>query len=152
MPPCWDIDIVLRQLMSEAFEPLWSLNLQSLTKKTLLLVALATAKRVGGLQALSKVVSSQGNDLILSYFPHFVAKTERDDAPLPRSFHLCSLAEFAGDLEGGSLLCQVRALCTYLECTKSFPLRASVLFCSPHAMSKNAVSCFLWEVILKAFL
>ena len=45
-PPCWDLDVVLRQLMSEAYEPLSSLSLQSLTKKTLFLVAQATAKRV----------------------------------------------------------------------------------------------------------
>ena len=50
--------------------------------------------------------------MILSYLPHFVVKTERPDAPLLRSFRLCSLAEFAGDLEEGSLLCPVRALHT----------------------------------------
>ena len=158
-PPCWDLDIALSQLMSEAYELLSSLSLRSLTKKTLFLVALATAKRVGDLQALSKVISSQGNDMILSYLPHFIAKTERADAPLPRSFHLCSLAEFAGDLEAefagdleeGSLLCPVRALRTYLERTKLFPLCASTLFCSPcspsRAMLKNAVLYFLREVI-----
>ena len=148
-PPCWDLDIVLRQLMSEAYEPLSSLSLRSLTKKTLFLVALATTKRVGELQALSKVVSSQGNDMILLYLPHFVAKTERADAPLPRSFRLCSWAEFAGDLEEGSL-CPIHAQRTYLERTKSFPLRASTWFCSRSlslAMSKNAISYFLWEVI-----
>ena len=92
------------------------------------MVALATAKSVGELQALLKVVSSQGDDLILSYLPRFIAKTERADASLPRSFCLFSLAEFAGDLEEGSLLCPVLALCTYLECTKSFPLQAVTLF------------------------
>ena len=84
------------------------------------MVTLATAKRVGELQALSRVVSSQGDDFILLYLPHFIAKTERDDAPLPRSFRLCSLAEFAGDLEDGFLFCPVCALHTYLELTKSF--------------------------------
>ena len=59
MPPCWDLDVVLRQLMSEANEPLSSLSLRSLTKKTLFLVALATAKKLGELQALSKVVLSR---------------------------------------------------------------------------------------------
>ena len=90
MPPCWNLDILLRHLMSEAYEPLSSLSLQSLAKKTLFLVFLAMAKTVGELQALSKVVSSQGDDLILSYLPRFVAKTDRADAPLPRSF-ICVL-------------------------------------------------------------
>ena len=71
------------------------------------------AKRVGELQGLCKVVSFHGNDMILSYLPHF---------------HSCSLTEFAGDLEEGSLLCSVQALRLYLERTKSFPLRASTLF------------------------
>ena len=128
MPPCWDLDIVLRHLMSEAYEPLSSPSLWSLTKKTLFLVTLAMAKRVGELQALLKVVSFQGDDLILSYLPHFIAKTERADAPLPRSFCLCSLSECAGDLEEGSVLCPVRALRTYLERTKLFPMQAATLF------------------------
>ena len=74
MPPCWDLDIVLRHLMSEAYEPLSSLSLRSLTMKMLFLVVLATAKRVGELQTLSKVVSSQGDDLIFSYLPHFCSE------------------------------------------------------------------------------
>ena len=55
-------------------------------------------------------VAAIGNDLMVSYLPHFLAKTERADAPVPRSFRVLSLREFAGDLEEGSLLCPVRAL------------------------------------------
>ena len=78
VPPCWDLDIVLplRHLMSEAYELLSSLSLQSLTKKRLFLVTSATAKRVGELQALSKIVASQGNVFIISYLPCSVEKTE----------------------------------------------------------------------------
>ena len=49
LPPSWDLDVVLRHIMSAAYEPLESLSLRSLTKKTLFLVALTTAKRVGNL-------------------------------------------------------------------------------------------------------
>ena len=45
-PPSWDFDAVLLHLMSSAFEPLESVSLRTLTKKTLFLVSLATAKRV----------------------------------------------------------------------------------------------------------
>ena len=45
-----------------------------LTKKVLFLVSLATAKRVGELQAVSKKVSFSGGDIRLSYLPEFVAK------------------------------------------------------------------------------
>ena len=49
-------------------------------------MALATAHRVGELQALSAVVSSLGGDLFLSYLPEFQAKAESEARPLPRSF------------------------------------------------------------------
>ena len=106
-PPSWDLDAVLRHLMSSAFEPLESVSLRSLTKKTLFLVCLATAKRVSEIQALSKTVAAIGNDLVVSFQPHFIAKTERADASVSRSFRVLLLREFAGDLEEASLLCPV---------------------------------------------
>ena len=153
-PPSWDLDVVLRHLMSSAFEPLESVSLRALTKKTLFLASLATAKRVSEIQALSKTVAAIGNDLMVSYLPHFIAKTERADFPVPRSFRILSLREFAGDMEEGSLLCPVQALNMYLRRTSSFVVRASSFFVSPRSpsrqISKNAVSCFLWEVISEA--
>ena len=150
-PPSWDLDAVLRHLLSSAFEPLESVSLRTLIKKTVFLVSLATAKRVSEIQALSKTVAAIGNDLVVSFQPHFIAKTERVDTPVPRSFRVLSLREFAGDLEEGSLLCPVRALNIYLRRTSSVVVRASSLFVSPRSpsrpISKNAVSYFLREVI-----
>ncbi len=51
--PTWDLPTVLRALKGPPFEPLQSTNLQSLSLKTALLLALASVKRVGDLQALS---------------------------------------------------------------------------------------------------
>ena len=96
--------MVLKHLMSSVYEPLESLSLRALTKKTLFLVALTAVKRVGELQALSRQVSFEGDDMFVSYLPYFVAKTDRPDSPLPRYFRICSLREFAGNLEKGSLL------------------------------------------------
>ena len=48
---------MLEYLRSPVFEPLSSASLRDLTRKTLFLVALATAKRVGELRALLRVVS-----------------------------------------------------------------------------------------------
>ena len=132
VPPSWDLDVVLRHLMSPAFEPLGSASLRALTKKTLFLVSLAMAKRVGELQALSKRVAAIGDDLVVSYLPHFIAKTERADASVSRSFRILSLREFAGDLKEGSLLCAVRALNLYLRRTQSFVVRACTFFVSPN--------------------
>ena len=152
--PSWDLDIVLKELRSEKYEPLKSQDLRTLTLKTLFLVALATAKRVGELQALSNVVSESGKDLILSYVPFFVAKTESRVNPLPRSFRLASLEDFAPGLDEESLLCPVRALRFYMKRTKGFMRRGSSLFVSPscptRSISKNAVSFFLRKVISDA--
>ena len=52
-PPSWDLLTVLTFLRSSPFEPLSNASLRDITRKTLFLVALATAKRVGELQALS---------------------------------------------------------------------------------------------------
>ena len=151
MPPSCDLDVVLRHLISSEYKQLESVSLRTLSKKTLFLVALVTAKRVGELQALSKSVSSVADDVVVSYLPHFVAKTERAHSPLPHSFRVHPLKDLAGDLEEGSLLCPVRALRIYLKRTESAVARASLLFVSPRspsrAMSKNAISYFVREVI-----
>ena len=56
-PPSWDLEMVLDFLRSPVFEPLSSCSLRDLTQKTLFLVSLATAKWVGEIQALSRMVS-----------------------------------------------------------------------------------------------
>ena len=104
--------------VSSAYEPLESQLLRTLTKKTLFLVSLATAKRVSEMQAVSRVVPRSGDDLILSFLLFFVAKTESPSNPLPQYFRLRSLKDFAHGLEEGSLLCPVKALSIYLQQTK----------------------------------
>ena len=67
--PPWDLSLVLSFLRGPPFEPLSSCSLRDLTRKVLFLLSLATARLVGGLQALSSQVSSSGDDLFLSYLP-----------------------------------------------------------------------------------
>ena len=64
-PPAWDLAAVLTYLNSAVFEPLRVASLQNLTKKALFLLALATAKCVGELQALSRSVSFVNADACL---------------------------------------------------------------------------------------
>ena len=104
--PNWDLDIVLRALRSPPYEPLGTASFRDLTKKTLFLLSLATARRIGEIQALSAKVAKLGDDLSLSYLPGFVAKTETEHNPIPRSFLLKSLADFAGDLQEERLYVQ----------------------------------------------
>ena len=87
----------------------------------------------------------------VSYVPEFVAKTESISNPLPRSFLVSSLSNFAAWLDNELLLCPVRALRIYLDRTFSFSPVPRCLFLSPrrpaHALSKNAIAFFLREVI-----
>ncbi len=51
--PPWDLEVVLRALSQPPFEPLASVGLKELSLKTTLLLALASAKRIGDLHAFS---------------------------------------------------------------------------------------------------
>ncbi len=51
--PPWDLEVVLRALSQPPFEPLISIDLKELSIKTALLLALASAKRIGDLHAFS---------------------------------------------------------------------------------------------------
>ena len=150
----WDLSKVLTYLVSPAFEPLSLASFRALTLKTLFLLALATAKRVGELQALSSIVTFVGEDAWLSYIQQFVAKSESLTRSIPRSFLGKSLADFAAGLDTDLLLCPVRALRLYLLRARSLSPGRHRLFVSPRrpsrAMSKNAVSFFLREVISAA--
>ena len=153
-PPSWDLSGVLRYLNSSEFEPLSRAPLRALTRKVLFLLALATAKRVGELQALSSIVTFVGGDACLSYVPQFVAKSESLTRSIPRSFLVKSLSDFAAGLGDDLLLCPVWALRFYLDRTTPLtPLRHR-LFVSPRrpsrALSKNAISFFLHDVITAA--
>ena len=153
-PPAWDLSIVLRLLNSSAFEPLSQAPLRALSQKTPFLLALATAKRVGELQALSSIVTFVGFDACLSYVPQFVAKSESLTRSIPRSFLVKSLSNFSAGLNEDLLLCPVRALHIYLDRTRHLTSLRHRLFVSPRrpsrSMSKNAVSFFLREVITAA--
>ena len=152
--PPWNLEAVLLFLRSSSFEPLSQASLRDLTMKTLFLVSLATARRVGELHAVSKEVSFCGQDVHLSYLPEFVAKTESEVNPLARSFKVKALSDFVGEFEQERLLCPVRALKYYLDRTKSLRLGCRSLFVSPkcptRTLSKNALSFFLREVIGQA--
>ena len=142
--PSWDLSTVLNFLRSSSFEPLSATSLQDLTRKTLFLISLATTKRVGELQALSHRVSFSSSSTGLSYVPEFVAKTESALRPLPHSFEVKSLGDFAAGLPNDLLLCPVRSLSAYLDKTSNIVNRPRRLFvlskCSFRAMSKNGIS------------
>ena len=128
--PSWDLLRVLSLLREPLFEPLSSCSLCNLTCKVLFLLSLATARRVGELQAVSFAVSSSGGDLYLFYLPEFWAKSESFANPLPRSFRIRSLRDFVGSLPGELSLCPVRALQIYIQRTSFSPRPRSLCFSS----------------------
>ena len=148
-PPPWDLDKVLEDLSGLPFEPLARASFLDKTK-ALFLLAMATAKRVSELQALSFSVSFQGEDLVLYYDLFFRAKTESAANALPRSVIVPSLSDFAGDLPE-RVQCPVRAIKFLRKAARSASYIPSRLFVSPRnperAMSKNAISFYLRQLI-----
>ena len=63
--PPWGLSRVLSFLRGPPFEPLSSCSLRDLSRKVLFLVSLATARRVGELQAVSAEVSFRGGPLFV---------------------------------------------------------------------------------------
>ena len=137
--PPWDLDKILEYLSGPPFEPLAE--------------AMASAKRIGELQALSFSVSYRGDDLVLHYDPFFLAKTESVSNPLPRLVIVQSLADFVGDLPE-RVLCPVRAIRYLRRAVRSVEFTPSPLFVSPsdptRHMSKNAMSFFLRHFITES--
>ena len=152
--PHWDLDVVLRHLLKAPYEPLHKADFKSLSKKTIFLIALATAKRVGELQAISKHISFSGNKAFLQYKPDFVPKNDSISQPIPRDFELKALSDFVGrDMEEYGL-CPVRALKYYLDRTGSFATRPRELFVQIKdkfkPMKKNTISFTIRRLIKDA--
>ena len=151
--PPWDLDKVLEYLSGPPFEPLAEASFQNKTRKALFLLTMATAKRIGELQALSFSVSHRGDDLVLHYDPFFLAKTESVSNPLPRSVIIQSLADFVGDLPE-RVLCPVRAIRYLRRAARSVKFTPSRLFVSlsdpKRTMSKNTMSFFLGQLITES--
>ena len=148
----WNLDVVLRYLCSDKFEPLARSNLLDLTKKTLFLVTLALAKRVSEIQALSKDVGFSAQGATLSLSLAFRAKNDTKCKRLPRNFLIKDLAGLVGQEEEAKL-CPVRALKEYLSRTKSVRGPENKrLFVSPRCpsrpASKNGLS-FLMKALIR---
>ncbi len=114
---------MLRALNGPPFEPLQSTDLLSLLLKTALLLALASVKRVGDLQALStspgclefRVIDSK---VVLKPRQGYVPKVL--STPFRAQFITLSALPPSEEDKELSLLCPVRALSVYFERSASF--------------------------------
>ena len=156
-PPNWDVSLVLQSLTRAPYEPLRSADERFLAQKTLFLIALASAKRIGELHALSYRVSHSRawGEASFVFVPGFVAKTQDPSSQDPRfdSFTIPALPK-ARDNPNGRLLCLVRAVKLYLRRTAPHRPACERLFLTtgpnPKEIAKNTIF-WLRKTIARAY-
>ena len=157
-PPAWDVSLILQSLTGAPYEPLRTSEERFLAQKTLFLLALASAKRIGELHALLYRVSHTRNwgEVSFSYVTGFVAKTRDPSSFAPRfeGFSVPALPN-ARNNRNGRLLCPVRAVRGYLDRTAAHCPRCERLFVtagrSKKEISKTTVSFWLRKTISRAY-
>lgn len=162
--PAWDLSIVLQSLAKAPFEPLEQADLKFLTWKTVFLLAICSAKRVGELHALSvsedclrwKAEKTGG---FLWPNPSFLPKVLKPstinqviELDAFRPDPLCS-----GEELDHCSLCPVRALHTYIEQTHQLRQSHTQLFvcfdkkCAGKPVSKQRLSHWIVDTISQAY-
>ena len=157
-PPAWDVSLVLQSLTGAPYEPLQMCDERFLAQKTLFLLALASAKRIGELHALSYRVSHTRDwgEVSFAFVTGFVAKTQDPSSLAPRfeGFSVPALPN-ARKNRNGRLLCPVRAVKVYLDRTASHRPRCERLFVaagrSKKEIAKTTVSFWLRKTISRAY-
>ena len=157
-PPAWDISLVLQSLTGAPYEPLRTCEERFLAQKTLFLLALASAKRIGELHALSYRVSHTRDwgEVSFAFVTGFVAKTQDLSSLAPRfeGFTVPALPN-ARKNRNGRLVCPVRAVKVYLDRTASHRPRCERLFVtagrSKKEIAKTTVSFLLRKTISRAY-
>ena len=146
-PPVWDVILVLQSLTWAPYEPLHTVDERFLAQKTLFLLTLVSAKRVGELHALSHRVSHSRGwvEVSFTFVAGFVAKTQNPSSSAPRfeGFTVPALPNSSTN-RNGRLLCPVWAVSCYLDSTAAHRLRCEWLFvtagCIRKEISKITVS------------
>ena len=157
-PPAWDVSLVLQSHTGAPYEPLLTCEERFLAQKTLFLLALASAERIGELHALSYRVShTRGwGEVSFSFVTGFVAKTQDPSSLAPRfeGFSVPALPN-ARNNRNGRLLCPVRAVKVYLDRTAPHRPRCERFFVtagrSKKEIAKTTVSFWLRKTISRAY-
>ena len=127
-------------------------------RKRFFLLALASAKRIGELHALSYRVSHTRGwvEVLFSFVPGFVAKTQDPSSLAPRleGFTVPALLNTRKNRDG-RLLCPVRAVSCYLDRTAAHRPLCERLFVaagrSKKEITKTTVSFWLRKTISRAY-
>ncbi|XP_029937836.1 uncharacterized protein LOC115380768 [Myripristis murdjan] len=154
--PPWDLAVVLEGLKGPPFEPLEEADLKHLSLKTVLLLALASAKRVSDIHALSTHPScaqfAPGDvRMTLKPNPAFVPKVVGSCSPID----LVAFAASSGE-QRSRTLCPVRAVRMYMDKTRGFRLSEQlfVSWANPHKgkpITKQRLSHWVVEAIALAY-
>ncbi len=158
LPP-WDLPTVLRALKGPPFEPLQSTSLRDLSLKNILLLALASVKQVEDLQALSinpacREFGPNDSKVVLNPRLGYVPKVL--SAPFrAQVIALSALSPSTGSKEL-SLLCPVRALMVYIECSASYRKSEQLFFgfgnhVKGGPVTKQGISMWLVDAITLAY-
>ncbi len=137
--PSWDLSLVLRALQQGPFEPLQTVEPKFLSMKTLLLLALASIKRVGDLHDDSCLqFGPADSQIILRPWPGYVPKVPTT----PFRDQVVSLRALPPEEADPALalLCPVRALRHYVDRTQSFRTSDQLFVCHGGRQKGNAVS------------
>ena len=160
--PSWDLTLVLEALRHPPYEPLGQSELKWASAKLAFLLAMASAKRVGELHALSVSTAcmrwnSDGTGVALWPNPSFLSKTWASG----HSNQVLQLAAYdpsgpQGNAVSAELVCPVRALRHYIQATEEFRRSDSLFVCygghrKGHALSKQRLSKWVVMVIEEAY-
>ena len=146
-PPAWVVTLVLQSLTQAQYEPLRTSDERFLAQKTLFLLALASAKWIGELHALSHRIfhSRDRVEVSFTFVAGFVAKTQgpSSSAPWFEGFIVLALPNMSTN-HNGRLSCPVQAVRCYLDRTAAHRPRCERLFVntgrSTKEITKNTVS------------
>ena len=103
--PRWSLSVVLAFLRGPPFEPLESASWKYLIRKVLVILLLATGRRISEVSEIHRVARIKGNQVYLKWLPGFSAKCESDRFTAKEPT-LSKLVPFKSDDE---LLCPMRA-------------------------------------------
>ncbi len=159
--PRWDLSVVLAAIIEPPYEPLRHATLKDLTLKTLFLIAAASARRVSELHALCTVppfLIERPGSYTLTTNPAFLPKTATEVA-LSSDIELSAFhPNPQTPVERGlRLMCPVRALRYYLQCTQPLCGNNTALFVhwdedlAQRPVSKRWISSALTEAIHVAY-
>ncbi len=161
--PPWDLEVVLRALSQPPFEPLTSVGLKELSLKTTLLLALASAKRIGDLHAFSvdsDCIRFGPGDCSVTLRPRMGYVPKSLSTPFKTQTvslsALSSESTASREADAQTSVCPVRALRTYIDRSASFRQSDQLFVCyggcaRGRAVSKQRLSHWIVDAITAAY-